>query len=95
MLRTGLLKEAFARQSDKGYDAEKCRGALRKGDIRVRIARKGRKSSERLGRQRWVVERTLAWLAHYRRLAVRYEQRADIHEAFRCLGCSLVCLNYL
>ena len=42
-----------------------------------------------------MVERTLAWLAHYRRLAVRYEQRADIHEAFRCLGCSLVCLNYL
>jgi transposase len=42
-----------------------------------------------------VVERTLAWLARYRRLAVRYEQRADIHEAFLCLGCSLVCLNYL
>ena len=92
---TGLLKEAFARQSDKGYDAEKCRAAQRKRGIRSRIARKGKGSSERLGRQRWVVERTLAWLAPYRRLAVRYEQRADIHEAFLCLGCSLVCLNYL
>jgi transposase len=95
MLRTGLLKEAFTRQSDKGYDAEKCRAGLRKRGIRSRIARKGQESSERLGRQRWVVERTLAWLARYRRLAVRYGQRADIHEAFLRLGCSLVCLNYL
>jgi transposase len=42
-----------------------------------------------------VVERTLAWLARYRRLSVRYECRDDIHEAFLQLGCSLICLNYL
>jgi transposase len=52
-------------------------------------------SSERLGRHRWVVERTLAWLARYRRLAVRYERRSDILEAVLHLGCSLICLNYL
>ena len=45
-------KEAFARQSDKGYDAEKCRVVLRKRVIRSRIARKGKESSERLGRHR-------------------------------------------
>jgi IS5 family transposase len=61
MLRTGLLKEAFARQSDKGYDAEKCRAALRKRDIRSRIARKGKESSERLGRQRWSSARWRGW----------------------------------
>lgn len=81
--------------ADKGYDAEKCRKALRKRGIKSRIARKGKESSKRLGRHRWVVERTLAWLARYRRLAVRYERRADIHEAFLHLGCSLICLNYL
>ena len=37
----------------------------------------------------------LAWLAKYSRLAVRYEQRANIHEAFLHLGCSHICLNYL
>lgn len=42
-----------------------------------------------------MVERTLAWLARYRRLAVCYERRADIQEALLHLGCSLVCLNYL
>jgi transposase len=42
-----------------------------------------------------VVERTLAWLGRYRSLAVRYERRADIHEAFLRLGCAINCLNYL
>jgi transposase len=81
--------------ADKGYDAKKCREALRKRGIKGRIARKGKETSERLGRYRWVVERTLAWLARYRRLTVRYERRGDIHEAFLHLGCSLICLNYL
>ena len=58
------------------------------------IARKGVESSQKLGRHRWVVERTLAWLANYRRLTIRYERRDDIHEAFLHLGCSLICLNY-
>ena len=44
---------------------------------------------------RWVVERTLTWLAKYSRLAVCYERRVNIHEVFLHLGCSLICLNYL
>jgi transposase len=81
--------------ADKAYDSKRCREALRNRGIKVRIARKGIESSEKLGCHRWVVERTLAWLAKYRRLTVRYERRADIHEAFLHLGCSLICLNYL
>jgi transposase len=48
-----------------------------------------------LGRERWVVERTIAWLHQYRRLRVRYERRADIHEAFLHIACSLICLKRL
>ncbi len=48
-----------------------------------------------LGIHRWVVERTLAWLHQFRRLRIRYERRADIHEAFLSLGCSLICLKRL
>ena len=81
--------------ADKAYDFPRCREALRKRGMKARIARRGIDSSERLGRHRWVVERTLAWLARYRRLSVRYERRDDIHEAFLHLGCSLICLNYL
>ena len=44
---------------------------------------------------RWVVERTFAWLNQFRRLRVRYEKRADIHEAFLSLGCALICWRFL
>lgn len=81
--------------TDKGYDFPRCRKALRKRGINARIARRGIESSERLGGHRWVVERTLAWLGRYRSLVVRYERRADIHEAFLHLGRSLIYLNYL
>ena len=81
--------------ADKSYGLPRCREALRRRGIKGRIARRGVGSSEKLGRHRWVVERTLAWLARYRRLSVRYERRADIREAFLYLGCSLMCLSYL
>jgi transposase len=81
--------------ADKGYDYPRCRTALRCRRIRVRIARKGIDSSQRLGRHRWVVERPLAWLARFRRLTVRYKRRADIHDAFLTLGCALICWNAL
>jgi len=48
-----------------------------------------------LGVFRWVVERTLAWLHRFRRLALRYERRADVHEAFLTLGCALITWRYL
>ncbi len=48
--------------ADKAYDIPRCRQALRRRHIRVRIARKGIDSSQHLGRHRWVIERTLAWL---------------------------------
>ncbi|MFC7335480.1 IS5 family transposase, partial [Rhodocista pekingensis] len=68
--------------ADKAYDFAHCRRALRKRAIIPRIARRGVESSQRLGRHRWVVERTLAWFARFRRIAVRYERRADIFTAF-------------
>ena len=81
--------------ADKAYAAAHCRAYLRRYGMACRIARKGIESSERLGRYRWVVERTLAWLNQFRRLTVRYERRAAIHEAFLHLGCALICWNFL
>ena len=79
--------------ADKGYDYPRCRQALTQRHITIRIARKGIESKEKLGRHRWVVERTMAWLHQFRRLTVRYERRQDIHEAFSSLACSLLCFN--
>src|SRR4051794_27017507 len=71
LLGRGRRKRPTKLHADKGYDFERCRKALRKRGITPRIARRGVESSERLGRHRWVVERTLAWLNHYRRLTIR------------------------
>jgi transposase len=81
--------------TDKAYDYPRCRRFLRQRGIQARIARRGVESSNKLGRHRWVVERTLAWLSRCRRLCVRYGRRADIHEAFLVLCCALICLRYL
>ncbi len=81
--------------ADKGYDYPRCRAALRRRRIKARIARRGVERSDRLGRHRWVVERTLSWLNRFRRLKVRYERRADVHQAFLSLGCALICWRYL
>jgi IS5 family transposase len=79
----------------KAYDSAPPRAELRKRGITPRIARRGIESSERLGRYRWVIERTGAWLNRYRRLTVRYERRDAIHQAFLDLGCALICRNFL
>lgn len=81
--------------ADKAYDSRRCRRECRARGITPRIARKGVDSSERLGRYRWVVERTHAWMGRLRRLTVRYEERDDIYLALATLGCALVCLNQI
>lgn len=81
--------------ADKAYDSRKARQAWRRRRITPRIARRKIDSSQRLGRYRWVVERTLGWLNRFRRLKVRYERRADIHQAFLTLGCALIRRNFV
>ncbi len=93
--RGGRRKRPVKLHADKAYDIPRCRRFLTRRHIKVRIARKGIDTSDRLGRHRWVVERTLAWLNRYRRLTIRYERRADIHQAFLTLGCALICFNHL
>jgi hypothetical protein len=80
--------------ADKGYEYRHLRLALRKRRIIPRIARCGIEPKNRLGRYRWVVERTLSRLNRFRRLKIRYEHRADIHLAFLQLGCALISLGF-
>jgi len=80
---------------DRGYDAEAIRRGLRQRGIVPFLAKRNTENGSGLGRWRWVVERTFAWLNQFRRLRVRYEKRADLHEAFLSLGCALICWNAL
>jgi IS5 family transposase len=81
--------------SDKGYDYPGCRRLLRRRGITPRIARRGVESNTRLGRHRWKVERSPAWLLANRRLTIRYERRADILTALLHLACALICARRL
>jgi transposase len=82
-------------QADKAYAVPHCRRYLHRRGIRGRIARKGVESKTRLGRHRWVAERTLAWLHQYKRLLVRYERLEEHQQAFLDLGCALSCFRFL
>jgi hypothetical protein len=72
-----------------------CRRRLRRRGICPRIARRGIESSQLLGRHRWKVDRSLAWLLANRRLTVRYERHADLLTAFLHLACALICARKL
>ena len=81
--------------ADKAYDYRRCRKACQRRQIKPRIARRGVETSQKLGRHRWVIERSFAWLNKFRRLTIRYERRLDMHHAFTSLACSLICLRAL
>lgn len=80
---------------DKGYDVPRVRRYLRRRGITARIARIGVDSSQRLGRHRWVVERTLGWLLSYKRLALRYDRSTATITALARLAVILICARRL
>lgn len=82
-------------QGDRGYDSQPHRDHFARRGIATQLARRRTPHGTGLGRTRWVVERTLAWLHRFRRLAVRYERLDYVHEAFLTLGCVLICWNFL
>jgi transposase len=81
--------------ADRAYDSKQHRRQLRQRGIAPEIARRKAAHGSGLGRYRWVVERTFAWLHKYKRLLVRYDRRAEIHQAFLALGCCLICFKRL
>jgi len=82
-------------QGDRGYDSQPHRDELRRRGMASKLARRNTEHGSGLGKTRWVVERTIAWFHQFRRLRIRYERRADIHQAFMAIGCALICFNYL
>ena len=81
--------------ADRGYDHDKYRRELAPARDQAEIARRQTEHGSGLGRIRWVVERTFAWLHKLKRLLVRYDRRPEIHEAFLAIGCCLVCFRRL
>jgi transposase len=78
---------------DKAYAHRRCRRYLRRRGIKPRIARRRIESSARLGRHRWTIERTGAWLGGFRRLRIRYERSSERFYALAMLACAVICFN--
>ncbi len=89
------LSKPHCVQADRGYDCERYRRILRQRHITPQIGKRLTRHGSHLGITRWVVELTFAWLHQFRRLRVRYERRADMHEGFLRLGCVIICWRTL
>jgi IS5 family transposase len=81
--------------ADKAYHSHLREMTLHVMGIEPLLPRRGTDDDTSLGKLRWMVERTIAWLHQFRRLRVRHERRADIHQAFLSLGCAVICFRTL
>ncbi|QIP83278.1 IS5 family transposase [Streptomyces sp. Tu 2975] len=93
--RPGTRRRPEALLGDKGYDSNPNRRGLRKRRILPVISRKGSPNIKGLGKLRYVVEQTFALLHQFKRLAIRWERRNELHDAFVSLACSLICWRRL
>jgi transposase len=93
------LRRLFA---DRAYDSDRLRRWLRTRRIQlISPHRRGRTKPAQDGRplrryrHRWKIERTFAWLGHFRRLVVRYDRQPEIYAAFFHIACALITLRHL
>ncbi|WP_435827299.1 IS5 family transposase [Actinoplanes philippinensis] len=81
--------------ADKGYSSAAFRQACRERGTEPIIPKPKTSGIKGLGKLRYVVEQTFALLHQFRRLAVRWERRLDIHDSFVSLACVLICWRRL
>ena len=81
--------------ADRGYDFDTYRRQLWARGVKPVIARRATKHGSGLGKLRWVVERTFAWLHQFRRLRIRWERPRELPEAFLHLACAFICQRSL
>ena len=81
--------------ADKGYDFRRCRAYLHRRGIKVRIARRGIEDKSKLGRIRWVVERTISWLLRFKRLGLRYDRTERTTLPLLILACAVINVHRL
>jgi len=76
--------------ADKGYDAESHRKLCRVHGAEPRLHKLGQPHGSGLGKRRWPVERTNAWLLENKRLGLRYDHLGHIVQTLLQAACILV-----
>ena len=90
----GPLPDEIRVHLDRGYDSGVTRHELADRQLVGRIAQKGKPAPVQAG-QRWVVERTHAWVNAFNRLQRCYERRQPVVDAFISLAHAIVTLRRL
>ena len=78
------IRTVFA---DKGYDAEANRELCRAFGVEPQLHKRGRPHGSGLGKRRWPVERSNAWLLENKRLALRYDRLGFIIQSLLQAAC--------
>ena len=73
--------------ADKGYDAEANRDLCRVFGVEPHLHKRGRPRGSGLGKKRWPVERSNAWILENRRLALRYDRLGLIVQSLLQAAC--------
>lgn len=88
--------------ADKGYDSDKFRLKLREFGICPNIPNRNIKNREKqknynvpLGKMRFKIERTNAWIKSFRRLHFRFDVTLASFQAFTYLALIVICLRKL
>ncbi|MHC3456062.1 IS5 family transposase [Streptomyces prasinus] len=76
---------------DKAYGSRAAHRELRRRRMLPMISRKGSPNIKGLSKLRYVVEQTFALFHQLKRLAVRWERRLELHDAFVSLACTFIC----
>lgn len=79
--------------ADRGYDCDATRLLLKWLGIEPKIAKRRTEHGSGLGKVRWVVERTIAWLKGMKRMRVRWDRLPTIQHAWNALAMSVICFN--
>ena len=76
--------------ADRGYDTQSNRALCRSFDAEPHIHERRQSSGSGLGKQRWPVERSNAWVLENKSLALRYDRHGFIVQALLQTACILL-----
>lgn len=92
--QVGPLPDRPTMRLDRGYDSAASRDLLHELGYQARIARKGLPAPVQAG-NRWVVERTHAWMNSYGKIRRCTERNAQIVDFYLYLAAAIITLRHL
>jgi transposase len=91
----GAVLKPKALQGDRGYGFAALISAILALLIKPLMALRGSPHGSGMGKTRYVVERTLAWMEHYRRVRTCFEKKPEHFQAFNELTVCVILAHRL